>query len=98
MARSKKGRIPTAGGNERCSGASVKSRSASAAETRALAAATATTFIDTAFAPWPARKSMATRLSRGDSPKHGDSERIREQAPRRGYNAIDYFNSLLGDC
>ena len=41
--------------------------------------------------------AVAAPLSRGDSPKHGDSERIREQAPRRGYSAIQYFNSLLGD-
>ena len=40
-------------------------------------------------------EAVAAPLSRGDSPKHGDSERIREQAPRRGYSAIQYFNSLL---
>ncbi len=40
-------------------------------------------------------EAVAAPLSRGDSPKHGDSERIREQAPRRGYNAIEYFNRLL---
>ena len=41
-------------------------------------------------------EAVAATLSRGDSPKHGDSERIREQAPRRGYSAIQYFNRLLG--
>jgi len=41
------------------------------------------------------RRSEA-KAGRGDSPKHGDSERIREQAPRRGYSAIQYFNRLLG--
>ena len=39
-------------------------------------------------------EAVAAPLSRGDSPKHGDSERIREQAPRRGYSAIQYFNRL----
>ena len=42
-------------------------------------------------------EAVAAPLSRGDSPKHGDSERIREQAPRRGYSAIQYFNRLLVD-
>ena len=49
-------------------------------------------------APLSLPRRSEAKAGRGDSPKHGDSERIREEAPRRGYSAIPYFNSLLGDC
>ena len=47
-------------------------------------------------APLSLPRRSEAKAGRGDSPKHGDSERIREQAPRRGYSAIQYFDSLLG--
>ena len=47
-------------------------------------------------APLSLPRRSDAKAGRGDSPKHGDSERIREQAPRRGYSAVQYFNSLLG--
>ena len=46
-------------------------------------------------APLSLPRRSEAKAGRGDSPKHGDSERIREQAPRRGYSAIQYFNRLL---
>ena len=46
-------------------------------------------------APLSLPRRSEAKAGRGDSPKHGDSQRIREQAPRRGYSAIQYFNSLL---
>ena len=46
-------------------------------------------------APLSLPRRSEAKAGRGDSPKHGDSERIREQAPRRGYSANQYFNSLL---
>jgi hypothetical protein len=47
-------------------------------------------------APLSLPRRSEAKAGRGDSPKTGDSERIREQAPRRGYSAIQYFNRLLG--
>ena len=46
-------------------------------------------------APLSVPRRSEAKAGRGDSPKHGDSERIREQAPRRGYSAIQYFDSRL---
>ena len=46
-------------------------------------------------APLSLPRRSEAKAGRGDSPKHGDSEMIREQAPRRGYSAIQYFKSLL---
>ena len=46
-------------------------------------------------APLSLPRRSEAKAGRGDSPKHGDSERIREQVPRRAYNAIEYFNRLL---
>jgi len=46
-------------------------------------------------APLSLPRCSEAKAGRGDSPKHGDSERIREQAPRRDYSAIRYFNRLL---
>jgi len=43
-------------------------------------------------APLSLPRRSEAKAGRGNSPKHGDSERIREQAPRRGYSAIQYFN------
>ena len=46
-------------------------------------------------APLSLPRRSEAKAGRGDSPKQGGSERIREQAPRRGYSAIQYFNRLL---